>query len=458
MCRWVCCGARQALLDAWGGGLGRQHNACCSGLPARGNSQRRLGPASPHTPSTCWPWATPWPSTSLPSRTACLPARLQAYGRELDEAHEWCLKYKLSRKEAELHQAWDLYYHVFKRINKQLPSLTTLELQYVAPALVRAQVRLDTSAAGGLQAWAGMGRGGGGWVRGTPACLSCRCCRISTHSLHTQPHRYCLPCSSNCSHLPPLPPLPRPWVQGLELAVPGTYIAGEPLVTIAAFAPQLHVITSKQRPRKLAIHGSDGAEYMFLLKGHEDLRQDERVMQLFGLVNNMLSTDRVTAERDLSIARYAVIPLSPNSGLIGWVPNTDTLHALIREYRDARKIPLNVEHRLMLGMAPDYDHLTVIQKVEVFEHAMDSTSGEEGFKEAAVGGVGGAAEGLSRRAVLSGTGLMPAGQQACLRERLLWQPSRWAAGTCLTPAIHLPTPALPVSPGLQVRTCTRCCG
>ncbi|KAL4435039.1 hypothetical protein ABPG77_003864 [Micractinium sp. CCAP 211/92] len=230
-------------------------------------------------------------------------AFVQAYGRELDEAYEWCLKYKQSRKEAELHQAWDLYYHVFKRINKQLPSLTTLELQYVAPALVRAQ--------------------------------------------------------------------------GLELAVPGTYIAGEPLVTIAAFAPQLHVITSKQRPRKLTIHGSDGAEYMFLLKGHEDLRQDERVMQLFGLVNNMLAADRVTAERDLTIARYAVIPLSPNSGLIGWVPNTDTLHALIREYRDARKIPLNVEHRLMLGMAPDYDHLTVIQKVEVFEHAMDSTSGED---------------------------------------------------------------------------------
>ena len=62
-------------------------------------------------------------------------------------------------------------------------------------------------------------------------------------------------------------------------------------------------------------------------------------------------------------------------GLIGWVPNCDTLHALIREYRDVRKIPLNVEHRLMLGMAPDYDHLTVIQKVEVFEHALESTSG-----------------------------------------------------------------------------------
>ena len=47
-----------------------------------------------------------------------------------------------------------------------------------------------------------------------------------------------------------------------------------------------------------------------------------------------------------------------------------------REYRDARKIPLNVEHRMMLGMAPDYDHLMVIQKVEVFQHALDSTSGQ----------------------------------------------------------------------------------
>ena len=64
----------------------------------------------------------------------------QAYGRELQEAYDWCQRYKVSRRDAELHQAWDLYYHVFKRINKQLPSLTVLELQYVAPALVRAQV------------------------------------------------------------------------------------------------------------------------------------------------------------------------------------------------------------------------------------------------------------------------------------------------------------------------------
>ena len=63
-------------------------------------------------------------------------------------------------------------------------------------------------------------------------------------------------------------------------------------------------------------------------------------IQLFGLVNTLLENSRKTSEKDLSIQRYAVIPLSPNSGLIGWVPNCDTLHALIREYRDARKVCL----------------------------------------------------------------------------------------------------------------------
>lgn len=136
--------------------------------------------------------------------------------------------------------------------------------------------------------------------------------------------------------------------QDLELAVPGTYRSGEEVIRIASFAPTLTVITSKQRPRKLSIKGSDGKDYQYLLKGHEDLRQDERVMQLFGLVNTLLGTDPETFKRHLSIQRYPVIPLSPNSGLIGWVPHCDTLHALIRDYRESRKILLNIEHRLML--------------------------------------------------------------------------------------------------------------
>ncbi|KAI9026899.1 armadillo-type protein [Hyaloraphidium curvatum] len=230
----------------------------------------------------------------------------QAFGRDLAEALDWCKKYKRTQNVTDLNQAWDLYYHVFRRINKQLPQLTTLELQYVSPKLLAANE--------------------------------------------------------------------------LELAVPGTYKSNEPIVRIASFAPTLTVITSKQRPRKLTIKGSDGKDYQFLLKGHEDIRQDERVMQLFGLVNTLLMADSETFKRHLNIQRYSVIPLSPNSGLIGWVPHSDTLHALIRDYRESRKILLNIEHRLMLHMAPDYDNLVLLQKVEVFQHALENTTGQDLYK------------------------------------------------------------------------------
>ncbi|KAL1122375.1 hypothetical protein AAG570_003780 [Ranatra chinensis] len=227
----------------------------------------------------------------------------QAYGGDLKEALEWCNQYKVSGNVRDLNQAWDLYYHVFRRITRQLPQLTSLELHYVSPKL-----------------------------------LLCR---------------------------------------DLEIAVPGSYVPNQPVVRIAYIRASLQVISSKQRPRKLGIKGSNGNDYMFLLKGHEDLRQDERVMQLFGLVNTLLLNDPDTSRRNLTIQRYAVIPLSTNSGLIGWVPHCDTLHTLIRDYRDKKKILLNIEHRIMTRMAPDYDHLTLMQKVEVFEHALEHTQGDD---------------------------------------------------------------------------------
>ncbi|EGC32838.1 protein kinase, atypical group [Dictyostelium purpureum] len=225
---------------------------------------------------------------------------LQAFGRDLQEALEWSKKYEKTRKEGDLNQAWDLYYQVFRRIYKQLPQMSSLELQYVSPKLLN---------------------------------------------------------SNN-----------------MELAVPGTYKAGEPIVRIQSFSPTLSVIPSKQRPRKLTIIGSDGLEYTFLLKGHEDLRQDERVMQLFSLVNTLLAANHETAKSHLSIRRFAVIPLSPNSGLIGWVPHSDTLHTLIKDFRDSNKILLSIEHRLMLQMCSDYDNLTLLQKVEVFEFALENSN------------------------------------------------------------------------------------
>ncbi len=90
-------------------------------------------------------------------------------------------------------------------------------------------------------------------------------------------------------------------------------------------------------------------------------------MQLFELVNTLLATDRETTNRQMAIQRYAIIPLSPHSGLIGWVlplclfgiqaipslthmrnpaqvPHHDTLHELIANHRKAKDVPITKEH------------------------------------------------------------------------------------------------------------------
>ncbi|KAM7221779.1 phosphatidylinositol 3-kinase tor2 [Rhypophila decipiens] len=230
----------------------------------------------------------------------------QTFGRDLGEAREWCRQYQDSQDVNDLNQAWDLYYQVFRRISRQLPQMTSLELPYCSPALLSAK--------------------------------------------------------------------------NLQLAVPGTYKSGQEVVRIMSFDTTFSVISSKQRPRKLDIVGSDGKTYTFLLKGHEDIRQDERVMQLFGLCNTLLANDSECYKRHLNIQRYPAIPLSHSSGLLGWVPNSDTVHQLIREYRESRKILLNIEHRIMLQMAPDYDNLTLMQKVEVFGYALDNTTGQDLYR------------------------------------------------------------------------------
>jgi FKBP12-rapamycin complex-associated protein len=80
---------------------------------------------------------------------------------------------------------------------------------------------------------------------------------------------------------------------------------------------------------------------------------------------------------DLAIQRYSIIPLSPQSGLIGWVADSDTLHHLIRDMRQANNIILNQEHKDMLKIASDYDKLPLLHKVEVFEEAMLLSEGND---------------------------------------------------------------------------------
>lgn len=52
----------------------------------------------------------------------------------------------------------------------------------------------------------------------------------------------------------------------------------------------------------------------------------------------------------------------------------DLVHLVSSE---SRHITLNIEQMLMLRMAPDYHMLPCVNKVEVFEYALENTTGQD---------------------------------------------------------------------------------
>ncbi|KAJ1882095.1 phosphatidylinositol kinase- protein kinase tor1 [Coemansia sp. RSA 486] len=140
---------------------------------------------------------------------------------------------------------------------------------------------------------------------------------------------------------------------------------------------KITIFDSKQHPREMHIHGSDGNKYTFILKGHEDLRQDERVMQLFGLVNSLLAVDEETSRRSLAIERYPVTPLSSNSGLIGFYPNCENITDVIRSYRGAHQRYVQEENEMLFNISSDWQTLSSIERIESYEYVMERTRGDD---------------------------------------------------------------------------------
>nr|XP_057916892.1 DNA-dependent protein kinase catalytic subunit isoform X2 [Doryrhamphus excisus] len=115
-----------------------------------------------------------------------------------------------------------------------------------------------------------------------------------------------------------------------ELEIPGQYDGrSKPLpeyhAKITGFDERVKVMSSLRRPKRLIIRGDDERDHPFLVKGGEDLRQDQRIEQLFAVMNILLNQDSACANRGLQLRTYQVIPINTRIGLIEWMENTCTL-------------------------------------------------------------------------------------------------------------------------------------
>ncbi|KYN10085.1 Serine/threonine-protein kinase atr [Trachymyrmex cornetzi] len=92
-------------------------------------------------------------------------------------------------------------------------------------------------------------------------------------------------------------------------------------VHITKIEESVVIMPSLQRPRRIALRGSDGKEYLFMCKPKDDLRRDFRLMEFNDIVNKYLQNDPESRQRRLYIRTYSVVPLNEECGLIEWVPN-----------------------------------------------------------------------------------------------------------------------------------------
>ena len=166
--------------------------------------------------------------------------------------------------------------------------------------------------------------------------------------------------------------------KGFLFAIPGTYSIDEEAPLLDHIEPLLHVLPTQQHPRCVFLTDATGKSWKFLLKGNEDLRLDQRIMQFFKLINSLLKSNRVTCDRTVSIVQYAVTPFALDAGLISWVTGADTFQQLVTDFRTHRDIKKNLEQDLciqLVGCA--FNTLSGLQRKEVLDIIESETKGNE---------------------------------------------------------------------------------
>jgi ataxia telangiectasia mutated family protein len=95
------------------------------------------------------------------------------------------------------------------------------------------------------------------------------------------------------------------------------------------------------RPAIVICLGSQGGRFKQLVKGDDDLRQDAVMQQVFGTMNNLLKNEGIpganhmtTAQnsprQQLKIVTYGITPLSPTTGVLEWVDNTEAFGSFMK--------------------------------------------------------------------------------------------------------------------------------
>lgn len=124
------------------------------------------------------------------------------------------------------------------------------------------------------------------------------------------------------------------------------------MVFIQGVQDEILVFSSLQRPKRITLIGSDGKNYMIMMKPKDDLRKDFRLMEFNAVVKQYLRQDSESRQRRLYIRTYAVIPLNEECGLIEWIPDLDAYRRIIVQLLKRKKLGVTSRNTFCLKNDP----------------------------------------------------------------------------------------------------------
>jgi transformation/transcription domain-associated protein len=127
-----------------------------------------------------------------------------------------------------------------------------------------------------------------------------------------------------------------------DVEIPGQYLMlkdnANDFLRIDRFLPEVEIIRSYGNCyRRLTIRGHDGTIHPFLIQNPvaRQFRREERLMQLFRMLNYILERRKESRMRNLVFHLPAIVPLAPNVRMVQDDPSYTSLYDIYEDHCDS---------------------------------------------------------------------------------------------------------------------------
>jgi transformation/transcription domain-associated protein len=126
-----------------------------------------------------------------------------------------------------------------------------------------------------------------------------------------------------------------------DVEIPGQYLLlkdnANDFLRIDRFLPEVEMVRNYGNCfRRLSIRGHDGSVHPFVIQNPSArlIRREERLMQLFRILNSVLERKKESRMRNLKFHLPAIIPLAPNVRMVEDDPSYCTLYDIYEDHCD----------------------------------------------------------------------------------------------------------------------------